>query len=43
MGATEGHGGIRFLTTDDAARFARTGQGFLGRSIPEDDVRLVDL
>lgn len=41
----DGHNGgdIAFLTTDDAARFARTGQGFLGRSIAESDVRLVDL
>ena len=36
-------GVIRFFTTDDAGRFARTGSLFLGMPIREEDVRLVDL
>ncbi|QGY39593.1 glutamate racemase [Pseudodesulfovibrio cashew] len=36
-------GSARYLTTDDAARFARTGTRFLGRPIGEGDVELVDL
>lgn len=36
-------GVIRFFTTDDAGRFARTGSLFLGMPIQEEDVRLVDL
>ena len=38
-----GEGRLRFFTTDDAARFARTGSLFLGRQIAEQDVQLVDL
>ena len=33
----------RFLTTDNAARFARTGSLFLGRNLSDDEVCLVDL
>ena len=33
----------RFLTTDNAARFARTGSLFLGRDLRDDEVCLVDL
>lgn len=36
-------GVIRFFTTDDTGRFARTGSLFLGTSIPEENVQLVDL
>ncbi len=36
-------GATRYLTTDDAARFARTGTRFLGTAISEVDVELVDL
>ena len=36
-------GRTRYLTTDDAARFARTGTWFLGTAISEKDVELVDL
>lgn len=36
-------GAVRFFTTDDAPHFARTGSLFLGRSICETDVTLVDL
>ena len=39
----EGGGKTRYLTTDDAARFARTGTWFLGTAIAESDVELVDL
>lgn len=38
-----GCGSTRYLTTDDAARFARTGSRFLGTPIAEHDVELVDL
>ncbi len=33
----------RFLTTDNTARFARTGSLFLGRELRDDEVCLVDL
>jgi glutamate racemase len=36
-------GRTRYLTTDDAARFARTGTRFLGAAISDSDVELVDL
>lgn len=36
-------GVIRFFTTDDKGRFARTGSLFLGMKIPEENVQLVDL
>lgn len=36
-------GRTRYLTTDDAARFVRTGTRFLGTAISEKDVELVDL
>ena len=36
-------GRVLFFTTDDAARFARTGSLFLGRAIAAEDVQLVDL
>ncbi|MBG0791659.1 MAG: glutamate racemase [Desulfovibrionaceae bacterium] len=39
----EGCGQTRYLTTDDDARFARTGSRFLGTPISEKDVELVDL
>ena len=38
-----GCGETRYLTTDDAARFARTGTRFLGTPIAEHQVELVDL
>jgi glutamate racemase len=38
-----GCGATAYLTTDDAARFARTGSRFLGTPIAEHDVELVDL
>ena len=38
-----GKGAIRFFTTDDPERFARTGALFLGASLPIKAVRLVDL
>lgn len=39
----DGCGTTRYLTTDDAARFARTGTRFLGTPIVEHEVELVDL
>ncbi|MDR1659171.1 MAG: glutamate racemase [Desulfovibrio sp.] len=40
----ERHVGVcRFLTTDNQARFARTGSLFLGHSLKQSDVHLVDL
>ncbi len=39
----DGCGGTTFLTTDDPAKFARTGTMFLGTPIAESDVELVDL
>jgi glutamate racemase len=38
-----GCGVVQYLTTDDAARFARTGSRFLGTPIAEHEVELVDL
>jgi len=38
-----GPGAARFLATDDAARFARVGGRFLGRTLAASDVTLVDL
>lgn len=37
------NGWTRYLTTDDAARFARTGSRFLGAALLENDVELIDL
>ncbi len=40
----DGAGGrVRFMATDNAARFAATGGNFLGRPLSESDVQLVDL
>lgn len=39
----DGCGGTTFLTTDDPAKFARTGTMFLGTPISEQAVELVDL
>jgi glutamate racemase len=39
----KGTGKIRFFTTDDPERFARTGALFLGASLPVKTVQLVDL
>ena len=39
----DGPARYRFLTTDNTARFARTGSLFLGRNLPDDQVSLVDL
>ena len=41
----EGNGPARysFLTTDNTARFARTGSLFLGRELGNGEVSLVDL
>ncbi len=36
-------GSVQYLTTDDTARFARTGTRFLGTPISESEVELVDL
>jgi len=41
--AQQGCGTTAYLTTDDAARFARTGTRFLGTPISEGEVELVDL
>lgn len=38
-----GCGSTKYLTTDDVARFARTGTRFLGTAISEAEVELVDL
>ena len=38
-----GCGETLYLTTDDTARFARTGTRFLGTPITEHEVELVDL
>jgi glutamate racemase len=43
VGAPHGHGSVRLLATDDAARFARVGAAFLGEPIREADVEVVDL
>jgi len=40
---TNGCGTVDYFTTDDAARFARTGTRFLGTAITEHEVELVDL
>ena len=37
------HGGVRFLATDAAERFARVGSRFLGRAIAPEDVEIIDL
>lgn len=39
----QGCGTVHYLTTDDAARFSRTGTRFLGTAISEREVELVDL
>jgi glutamate racemase len=36
-------GGVKFLATDAPGRFARVGAAFLGQSISESDVDLIDL
>lgn len=36
-------GGVRFMTTDDPVRFARTGGIFLGHDLPAEAVELVNL
>ena len=36
-------GSIRFMATDNTARFARTGSLFLGRELREEEVELVDI
>ncbi len=36
-------GKTQFLTTDDTARFVRTGSLFLGRTLSEEHVQLIDL
>ena len=41
--STKGTGEVSFLATDGAERFARVGRGFLGRTIEEDAVEIVDL
>lgn len=37
------HGGVRWLATDGAARFAQVGSRFLGQRLHEDQVEIVDL
>ena len=39
----EAGGGVRFLATDDAQRFARVGGTFLGHSLAASDITIVDL
>lgn len=39
----QGAGGVRFLATDGAERFARVGSRFLGRPIEPGQVELIDL
>jgi glutamate racemase len=41
--AGKGRAKIRFFTTDDPERFARTGALFLGASLPFKTVQLIDL
>jgi glutamate racemase len=36
-------GSVRFMATDNTARFARTGSLFLGRELKEEEVELVDI
>ncbi|MBO4295230.1 MAG: glutamate racemase, partial [Desulfovibrio sp.] len=36
-------GTVRFMATDNTARFARTGSLFLGRELKEEEVELVDI
>ena len=43
VGASQGCGSLRLLATDDAARFARVGAGFLGEAITAGAVEVVDL
>ncbi|WP_461211290.1 glutamate racemase [Desulfocurvus sp. DL9XJH121] len=38
-----GEGGMRFLATDDAERFARVGGTFLGQPLAPSDISVVDL
>lgn len=38
-----GQGSVRFMATDNVRRFAATGGLFLGRTLSEDDVELVDI
>ena len=39
----QGEGGVQFLATDGAERFARVGSRFLGTSIAPEEVDLIDL
>jgi glutamate racemase len=41
--AGAGRGSVTWLATDGAARFARVGSMFLGETLREDDVEIVDL
>jgi hypothetical protein len=34
---------VTWLATDDAARFARVGSGFLGEALRAADIEIVDL
>ncbi len=38
-----GRGGVTWLATDGAARFARVGSIFLGESLPPQDIEIIDL
>lgn len=38
-----GQGSVRFMATDNVRRFAATGGLFLGRTLSDDDVELVDI
>lgn len=41
--AKAGQGKVTWLATDDAARFARVGSGFLGEVLRAQDIEIVDL
>ena len=41
--AAAGRGRVRWLATDDAARFARVGTSFLGETLHAADIEIVDL
>ncbi|MDB6086016.1 MAG: glutamate racemase [Gammaproteobacteria bacterium] len=38
-----GHGGVTWLATDGAARFARVSGTFLGEALHKDDIEIIDL
>ena len=40
---TQGSGGVTWLATDGAARFARVSSVFLGQALRADEIEIVDL